>query len=353
MLLERMFAHHRRALGFAGIALSLILLHSFAFRLPQSLLDGGAPLPDWPYFFDLLVGLPLLYAVMVRPSWRQWLQASLAIFCAGVLLGAVLIPEPSKHLWHEAVAVRNVLLVALVAVELVLGYRVLRLLSRAVCSREFADDQVESQVAAIFGNGAISRLLAIECRVWYYALVYRRTKTIVLAGDEHFSSHRKDGNQADQLGFIFLIVLELPVAHLLLMTYASPIAAWLVTVLSLYGLLFLIAEYRATALRAISLADNELIIRRGVWGLRRLPLHQLASASSHCGAVKRAADVEIYDANKAPNVVLVLQSGASVPGRFSGEKPLLRIYLGLDESARFLNSLRARMASAGEKPPLS
>ena len=39
---------------------------------------AGQTTPDWPYFFDFLITLPLLYALIYRPGWRRWLQMLLA-----------------------------------------------------------------------------------------------------------------------------------------------------------------------------------------------------------------------------------------------------------------------------------
>lgn len=145
------------------------------------------------------------------------------------------------------------MLAGIVVVELLLAWRVLRFLFSALSLRAFEDDAIEPKFAGWFGNGAFSALLAIEFRVWYYALLHRTRSQIVLEGDQHFSTHRKDANQADQLDFIFLVVLELPVLHLVLHSYELATLAWVLSGLSLYGLLFLIAEYRATALRPVSL----------------------------------------------------------------------------------------------------
>ena len=303
-------------------------------------------MPDWPYFFDFLITLPLLHALICRPGWRRWLQMLLACFAASYLLGHWLIPEQYQVLWQQVEWLRYVVLVGIVVVELLLAWRVLRFLLASLRSHEFADDAIEPKLTSWFGSGAVVSLLAIEFRVWYYALLHRARNRIVLDGDLHFSTHRKDANQADQLAFIFLVLLELPVLHLVLHSYGWVTLAWVLSGLSLYGLLFLIAEYRATALRHVSLTEHELIIRRGVWGLRRVPLSTIAAVAKHRGPLARSAQREIYDANREPNVVLTLLTDTVVFGRFSGQKTLRQIALGLDEPDRFLAALQTPMPRA-------
>lgn len=237
------------------------------------------------------------------------------------------------------------MLAGIVIVELMLIWRVLRFLLTALHTREFADDAIEPQLSTWLGRGAVSALLAIEFRVWYYALLHRARNRIVLEGDQHFSSHNKDANQADQPAFIFLTVLELPVLHLVLHSYGWVTLAWLLSGFTVYGLLFLIAEYRATALRPISLTADELIIRRGIWGLRRLPLASIASVTTHRGSMTRSSHMEIYDANREPNILLSLQPATVITGRFGGEKVLHQIALGLDEPESFRLALLARLST--------
>ena len=306
----------------------------------------GQATPDWPYFFDFLVTLPLLYAAMFRPGWRRLLQVLLVCFAASYLLGHWLIPAQYQVLWQQIDWLRYAVLAGIVMVELMLIWRVLKFLLTALRTREFADDAIEPQLSTWLGRGAASALLAIEFRVWYYALLHRARNRIVLEGDQHFSTHNKDANQADQLAFIFLTVLELPVLHLVLHSYGWVTLAWLLSGLTVYGLLFLIAEYRATALRPISLTADELIIRRGIWGLRRLPLASIANVTTHRGFMARSPHTEIYDANREPNIVLALQPATVVTGRFGGEKVLHCIALGVDHPESFRLALLARLSTA-------
>ena len=333
----------RPAFWFALSATLIIAANALLLRSPDNVLLRGQTLPDWPYFFDFLITLPLMYVLICRPGWRRALQFLLACIAASYLLGYWLIPDPFKVLWQHMAWLRYPVLAGIVVVELLLAWRVLRFLLTAVRTRTFADDAIEPAFARWFGKGAFSTLFAIEYRVWYYALLHRARNQIILDGDQHFTTHRKDANQADQLAFILLALLELPVLHLVLHGKGHVTLAWLLSGLSLYGLLFLIAEYRATALRPISLTINELIIRRGIWGLRRLPLKYIATVSPHRGAMARSPQVEIYDANREPNVVLTLQPNAVVSGRFGGEKTLNQIALGLDEPELFRLALSARL----------
>ena len=339
----------RSSFWFALVATLIVVTNAWLLRSPGNVLLAGQSLPDWPYFFDFLITLPLLYAAICRPGWRRVLQFLLACIAASYWLGYWLIPDSFKVLWQHMAWLRYPVLAGIVVVELLLAWRVLRFLFAAVHTRAFADDAIEPTFARWFGKGAFSTLFAIEYRVWYYALLHRARNQIVLDGDQHFTTHRKDANQADQLAFILLALLELPVLHLVLHGKGYVSLAWLLSGLSLYGLLFLIAEYRATALRPISLTVDELIIRRGVWGLRRLPLNLIANVSPHRGAMERTAQVEIYDANRQPNIVLNLLPGTVVAGRFNGQKTVQQIALGLDEPERFRTALMARLQMLGQQ----
>ena len=97
-----------------------------------------------------------------------------------------------------------------------------------------------------------------------YALFSKKIRQQNFTGDSHFSCHKKDGAQSNQLGFILIILFELPIMHLLLHFLWSPIAANLTTGLTLLGLVFFIAEYKAIAIRPISIVPDSIIVRYGI-----------------------------------------------------------------------------------------
>ncbi|WP_462173000.1 hypothetical protein [Pseudoalteromonas xiamenensis] len=99
-----------------------------------------------------------------------------------------------------------------------------------------------------------------------------RIKPEYYNGEQHFTYHQKGGAKSNLLGFILLIAFEMPIMHLVLHFIWSPLAANIVTLLTIFSLVFFITEYRAFSKRPISLFCNKLFIRYGLYQPLVIPL---------------------------------------------------------------------------------
>ena len=188
------------------------------------------------------------------------------------------------------------------------------------------DLAISKPIERILGNGAISSLLSFEARVWTYALFSKKIRQQSFTGDCHFSCHKKDGTQSNQLGFICIILFELPIMHLLLHIVWSPFAANFTTGLTLLGLVFFIAEYKAIAIRPISILPDSIIVRYGVWNPLRIALSEIAHVQPNAIFIRRSGNVNRFNLAGNPNVKIKLNSGKL-------------IYLGVDSPNEFLMTI--------------
>lgn len=324
------------AFAAAVIAANAVLVHQH-----PSL--AGAPAPEWPVMFDLLLFLPLVcLALHWRQGWRTAALKAAAVAGLGALAGSLILPADSKLLWRTVEELRLLLIVGVLLVQA----GVLVMLLRAVFNARHGQNLELALAEAIrqrFGDTAFARVLQLEGRLWLYALA-RRPVRHAFPGHRHFSVGRQGMNASNQFAFLVLVGAELPVAHLLLMMF-DPFVALVVTSLSAYGFLFLLAEYRATQLRPVSVTEDGLQLRHGVATDLRLDWDAIASVSPTCGAVRRArGELRMVGMGEA-NVRIELKAGTSLPGLF-GSRPVERIHLGVDDPEGLLAEIRARQSGA-------
>ena len=198
-----------------------------------------------------------------------------------------------------------------------------------------------------FGDTPVTRLLVLEARIWFYALFASRRYPPQFPGDAHFSCHAKDGHASNQLGFIVLILVELPIVHVLLALFWSSQAAWIMSLLTLWGLAFLVAEYRASLLRPISLERDELVIRYGVLVDLRVPIRDIGSVCPAHVAVPRreSGSLRCCEAG-VPNVRINLARPLDMPTLSGRGRRIERIHLGVDAPARLVACIESRLRSA-------
>lgn len=148
-------------------------------------------------------------------------------------------------------------------------------------------------------------------------------------------------NASNQLGFLYLIGAEIPIAHFLVSLF-DPLAAAIVTALSIYGFLYMLAEYRGTLHRPISVDTSGLQIRYGVAADLHLPWKSIVHADRFKGSVRRArGELRLIGMGEA-NVVLQLAPGTRLAGLF-GERDTQRIYLGVDDPTALIAEVQNRI----------
>jgi membrane protein YdbS with pleckstrin-like domain len=289
---------------------------AFFYKSSNVMNEFGADKPEWLLFIDGLIVLPILCFVCVKDKKEATIKA-VAYSGLIILLGSFVIPESSKSIWPYLESGRYLVIFAFVALEVITIITVFFAIKTSLTKLEDPDIAISRPIENIVGKGVVSTLLSFEARVWTYALFSRKIRKQHFDGEIHFSCHNKDGTQSNQLGFIIIILFELPVMHVLLHFLWSPYAANIITGLTLLGLVFFIAEYKAIAIRPISLTPDSIIIRYGVWNPLTIPITQIKHLGSNSKFIRRSANLKRFNLSAAPNVEIKLNSG-----KF--------IYLGVD-----------------------
>jgi hypothetical protein len=324
-------------IAFALIAGNALIVHWY-----PSLLDGhaGAVVPEWPVAVDLLLVLPLVYLWLYRDAGKGvWLRA-LGVLGLGVLAGSWILPADSKQLWPWLEQSRWLLLLGVLLVQALLLTLIVReaYLARHSDNLELA---VHAALERRLGRQFSTGLLQLEARMWMYALL-RDPLRHRLPGDVHFSSHAQNGNLSNQQGFLILVGAEIPLLHLLLHFAVDPVIAWIVTTVSIYGWIFLWAEYRATRLRDISMDQTQLFLRCGLLTDLQIPLTAVSCVELHRDPVRRQRGrLRLYGMG-APNVRIELRPDTRVH-TLLGEQLVEEIMLGVDTPVAFVNALRERI----------
>ncbi len=327
----------RNTLAFALFALAIVTVNAVVLsRYPAW---QGQAAPEWPVAIDLLVVIPLLYlALFFRRGWAAVWRAA-ALVGLGVLIGSFIIPQESKQLWLLLEPLRYVVLGGVLLAQVGVALFVLRqiMAARHTQNLELALDHA---ITKHVGQEGIGSLIRLEARVWLYGLL-RRPVRQPFPGQRHFHVGKQGMNASNQQGFLILIGAEIPIAHFLIALF-DPMIAAVVSALSVYGFMFMLAEYRATLHRPISVDTDAMHIRYGVVTDLQLPWHAVVSAEPFKGEVRRAkGQMRLIGMGEA-NVVLELAPGKRLRSLL-GERETQWIYLGVDDVGGFLSEVRSRV----------
>jgi hypothetical protein len=230
---------------------------------------------------DLLLTVPLAFYLLAvrRAGWP--VRTLIPLFLASLTGAALLVPEHRVTLLRVAEILSAPVEIGLVAW---IAFRV----RRSLRGTRGADDPLERLRAVAFDilpARRVAEAVAFEMAVIYYALLARRRgEDQGPAGARSFTYHLKSGYGAILGALAMVIVAETVPVHLLLARW-SPRVAWTLTVLGLYSLVWLIADFRATRLRPIVADERSLHLRCGLrWSVtvpreRIVAVHERAPKS--------------------------------------------------------------------------
>jgi len=289
--------------------------------------------------FDLLVTLPVVfYLCLVRP-YRLPLSTLGVALGGGLALSHWLLPGGvSLLVWAgRLVGVGEVATVAYAAVRLrrvVRGYRVAR-----AQSADFIDNLLAAGQPML---GRLTEAFMTEVAVARYGLLGAWAPLEAGPGERPFSTYRASGFIALLATFAGLSVVEMAAAHLVI-GHWHPRAAWVLTGLSAYALLWLLAHGQAVRRRPVLLTATTLVVRAGFVWRAAVPRAQLL-------AVKKITDVPtpapgLLNAARLlltpPNLLLTFAEPQPVRGLYGLRRTVRRLAIYVDEPAALMQQLAA------------
>jgi len=225
----------------------LLLLCSLLILLPHTELYENSPDEiSTGILLDLLITIPLLYSIYI---WKKHIPKFTIIYVIilGILIANYLIPTADQQLLYK-VQLMVIPLLEIGILSLVI-YKMKSLRQRFVSLKEIDFfSKVTIACHEVF-PARIAKVIATEMAVVYY-LISSPSKEILKPN--HFTYDKKSGIKIVLTVFIFLILIETFVVHLLISNWNENIA-WILTFLSVYAILQVIAIMKSMSRRLISI----------------------------------------------------------------------------------------------------
>jgi hypothetical protein len=284
---------------------------------------------------DLVVLVPALYyTVLVRG--RGWPAITLApVFLLGFGAASLLVPAEHHALLNAVGYALPIVELALVGYVGYKAWRVVRANREANAAGGDFYDRVRETLRGAFDVPAVAGALAYEVSLFHYAFSLRRAG----APARGFAYHRRSGYGAVFAAVLMVAALELVAVHFLLRSW-SETAALIHIVLSLYGVVWLVGDYRAMRRRPHELRATGLRVRYGLrWDLEttwdRVALvrrtRQPAAGDDYLSTVPVGS----------PQYVVELRAPVEATGPYGITRDVRRVGLVVDEPEAFEERLRS------------
>lgn len=286
-----------------------------------------------PGFFFLLVARP-----------RRWPLSSVAPLVVLGLLTAHFVVPPEHRASQELL--RGLPMVLELALLAWIGSRTSAALRRLRAGRGAgpmdARRVIREVTRAVVGASAAAEVLAFELAVLYYGLLAWRAPLPPAQQGERFTAYRRNGYTQVMIGLIMVMVCELFAGHVLVQTLWNKAAAWTLTGLGVYGVVWFLGDWQALRRRPIELKPEALELRVGLrWDLT-LPYGRIRSVRRLTGVVRKGPGLDVSVLG-SPTFELELTEPVEAVGVYGRRKKADTIRFQVDDPDELETRLRARL----------
>ena len=315
---------------FLIILSSVVLSRSYWFQQHPGPLSVGIIL-------DLNLTVPLVYLFLIRNRSIPKTTA-VPLFIAGLIIAGIIIPAGQQfYLTQIKTYVVPVVEVTVLIFMIIKVRKVRKMYKRQKLAQPDFYSSIKMTTEEIL-PGKASEFLAVEISLIYYGFLHLKKRKLA---ENEFSYHKKTGTVAIMAIFIVIIFVETFVIHILLQRW-SPVAAWILTIASLYSGFQIFGILRSLSKRPISIEDGKLELRYGIMSESSVPLNIIESveiSSKSIALNKEVRKLSPLGDLESHNVLIHLKNEHVLKGLYGGKKTFKTIALHVDEKHRFEQEL--------------
>jgi hypothetical protein len=312
--------------------LAALTIISCALLLVRSRLFARNPeVAAWGVTFDLAITIPLVYYLVVvrRGRARAMTLAPVVVVCMAV--AALVVPRGQQQFLHQL----RLLAMPLDLVTIGLLLRRLATMRRSAEEAPDVHELIERAAVAALGNERVAGFVASEIAILYYALFCWRKQPATPPGMRAISVHERSGWGSVAACIVVLIAFESIGMHLLVQHWSTT-AAWILTALDLYGMLWVLGDYHALRLRPTLISPAAIQLRYGLRWSARIEGDNIAAIDPVRGEVdwkrRRTLKVALLD---EPKVLIRLRQPIVVRGLAGLTKTIDSVAILPDDEAAF------------------
>ena len=286
---------------------------------------------------DLIITIPLVYYLLIRK--RNVPKTTVVPFIIiGLVTGSLILPENNQFYLDLFKTYALPILEITILVYIIIKVRTV-LKSYKKQKKQSPDFYTAiNEAATSILPGFAARLFAAEISTLYYGFIYWKKK---IPADNEFTYHKKSSIITTLLIFIFLIAIETAFFHYLLSMWSS-IAAWILTILSIYTAIQIFGIVRSMTKRFISFDGDNLILRYGILNEAIININNIRDieiSSKKLEFNEETKSLSPFKDFDKHNVVIRLINENNLNGMYGIKSTCKTLVLHVDEPEKFRDSL--------------
>jgi len=210
------------------------------------------------------------------------------------------------------------------------------------------DLAIQAALTATLKSPLLLKLLRTELLTLYYAFFAKFGRSGIARRHTQFS-YAKSSNAHDVFLFVALSQLPfLPFIHVFLEYKKGPGPAWVITLVTLWSVIWFLAQVEAVKFRPIELEDDRLKYRFGLSWTADIPLSKIIAARRiDVAETFNGDDLFLSPIGSTKNVMLEFESPIRFNGPYMQKRSERKAAISLDNPSRFLSQLELRGVATG------
>lgn len=321
----------------------LIFLGCFFITLTSKFKTNSGLLSN-TILMDILVVAPLIYFLAIRKSnVSKW--TVLRIFMVGILVAGFILNAHSNiflqiiKTWVSPI-IEGVIIVFI-------GSKFYMADKKA---KETSTNKLDfllhcrAVMFEVTGNEKFGNITSSEIAVLYYAFLGKKDKTI--NNETTFTSYKENGVSAILWAILSIFLLEATGMHFLLSLWSKS-SAWILTGLSFYTCIQLLAHLKAVKARPIIINEDSLEIHNGLAGDAYIEFDNIEKfeLSKTIPQDRNPVKIALLKGLENHNVVVYLKTPIQVTKIFGIKETTDTVLFYVDKSQEFSNALTLKLAN--------
>jgi hypothetical protein len=202
-------------------------------------------------------------------------------------------------------------------------------------------EALSAGIAGVIPSKPLASALAYEIAVVYYALFswFRRPPSNTAPA---FSYHRRNGYSALVFALIMVSAVEIPGLHIVVHPWSAG-AAWFLTALGLYAVLWIVGDFQGIRHRPIVVLKDGLRVRIGLRWSAFIPFSEITQIQSGKEAPpKRTAGYLRAVLLAEPQLLITLCNSVRAQGPYGLAREVTRVGVAVDDGDRLGAVLKER-----------
>jgi hypothetical protein len=333
--------------GLVIFGIPLLLIGLMILIAKSSLFTANKDYLSTAITFDLLLTIPLIYFLLIRKTTIP--KTTVAPFLIiGLVACSYLLPIENQY--YLSLFKTWILPIVELSIITFVAHNVVKAIKRFKKNKTNSFDfytTLKDTCYEILPKGIVIPVVT-EIAVIYYGFINWKKK-ILKPGE--FSYHNNSGTISLLAAIIFIIGVETVVLHILLEKW-SAIAAWILTILSIYSAIQLFGFLKSMLKRPISIENDKLYLRYGIMNESVVAIDAIDSVELFAKDIKldkETRKLSFLGQLEGHNVMIKLKEEHTLTGIYGIKRKFKVLVLYVDNKIEFVNQINNALKQIPEK----